>query len=176
MRRKYLDGSDSKWIAESDSIVIRSEGALPGYLSVKTILKMKKTVRIVLPDREFVLLDKGFYVLNFLPDNKNWAMSAHYDPDWNLIEWYFDMTKFNGVDGAGKPFFDDLYLDYVITPDNASVVLDEDELLEALELGEITQEDMDLAYQALEEVRTGIGSSAEGLTKFCEDARRRLAQ
>lgn len=176
LRRKYMDGSDSKWIAECEAKIIRLEGEFSGYLSAKTILKMKKAVRIILEEKEFVLLDEGYHVMNYLPDGKNWALSANYDTEWNLIEWYFDMTKGNGVDEVGKPYFDDLYLDYVVTPDNASVVLDEDELLEALQQREITQEDVDLAYRALEEVRAGIGSSAEGLTKFCEECWKYFAQ
>ncbi len=169
MRRKFLDGTNSKWIKQCEAELVHIDGKFSGYLSAVTALEVKKVIHITLPDGEVDLCAKGHHVLNFLPDGKNWAMSANYDPNWNLIEWYFDITKENGVDETGAPYFDDLYLDYVVTPDNSSVVLDEDELLEAERQGAITKEDVSLAYRTLEELRTGFASNADTLMEFCEE-------
>jgi hypothetical protein len=70
-----------------------------------------------------------------------------YDGEGKIIEWYFDITKANGVDEDGKPYYDDLFLDLVLLPDGQVITLDEDELLEALNNGIITREDYDLAYR-----------------------------
>lgn len=44
---------------------------------------------------------------------------------------------------------DDLYLDLIITKDGKKIIADEDELLEARKKGEITQSDVESAYNTL---------------------------
>ena len=83
------------------------------------------------------------------PDNSNYALTIMFDDNENLIEWYFDIAKKVGIEN-GVPYEDDLYLDMVITPQGSKLILDEDELQEALNRGEITKEDATLAYKTLE--------------------------
>ena len=71
-----------------------------------------------------------------------------YDDKNNLIEWYFDIAKEIGFEN-GIPYEDDLYLDTIILPNGQKLVLDEEELLGALNKGEIQQSDVDLAYSTL---------------------------
>jgi predicted RNA-binding protein associated with RNAse of E/G family len=51
-----------------------------------------------------------------------------------------------GVDERGVPCYEDLYLDIVISPEGETLLLDVDELDEALRLGEITQSQYDFAW------------------------------
>lgn len=75
-----------------------------------------------------------------------------FDSDKKLIEWYFDIAKEIGIEND-ICYEDDLYLDMVIMPDGKSIVLDEDELAEALHKGEVTQSDVDYAYKVLGELK-----------------------
>lgn len=92
--------------------------------------------------------DEKYEWIEVYPDNANYAITIMFDADNKLVEWYFDIAKKVGVDN-GIPFEDDLYLDMVITPNGQKIVLDEDELLRAFENREITQSDVDNAYQTL---------------------------
>ena len=83
--------------------------------------------------------------------DRSYALTIMFDDKQNLIEWYFDVSKNVGVEN-GVPYDDDLYLDLVITPQGNKLVLDEDELKEALSRCEITEEDVTLAYNTLEEL------------------------
>ena len=69
------------------------------------------------------------------------------DKELNTVSYYFDISLGNGVEN-GRPYYDDLFLDIVYgadTDDNVKV-LDEEELLEALDRGAITKKEFDLAH------------------------------
>ena len=94
-----------------------------------------------------------------------------FDDKLNLIEWYFDIAKEVGVENS-IPYEDDLYLDMIITPDGQKLVLDEEELLDALNRGEIIQSDVDLAHETLKKLEIMYVSNLDNLinltNKFCE--------
>lgn len=72
------------------------------------------------------------------------------------------MTKFNGIEN-GIPYIIDLYLDIVFKSNGKWITLDEDELEEALNLGDITKEDYDLAYKTYNEIIELYGNDFESL-------------
>jgi predicted RNA-binding protein associated with RNAse of E/G family len=102
----------------------------------------------------------------FLPDNEKWCVSAVYNTSNEIVEWYFDMTKENSIDEQGIPYYDDLYLDIAISPDFRIVILDEDELREALELKEITQSDYDMAHHTCSKIIKDIIPNKDFLISF----------
>ncbi|MDR1703675.1 MAG: DUF402 domain-containing protein [Clostridiales bacterium] len=71
----------------------------------------------------------------------------------NIVEWYVDINKENGVDEEGNPYGDDLYLDAVLLPGGDVLVLDADELKTALENDSITQNNFNMAYDTLNMLR-----------------------
>lgn len=94
------------------------------YLSKKKIIK---TTPFVLSNG-LKVIDDGYYILEILPKNENYAIRVYFDNDKNVIEYYIDITNGCGIDDASKvPYYDDLYLDITIT--NGKIeILDEDEL------------------------------------------------
>ena len=66
----------------------------------------------------------------------------------NPLEYYFDITKNNGLyENTNIPFYDDLYLDITILHSNGLIrILDEDELLEAFSIGDINSDELDMVY------------------------------
>lgn len=98
------------------------------------------------------ILENDYKWLELYPDNEKYAITVMYDNNNNLIEWYFDMIKNSGTEN-GIPYIDDLYLDYIIKEDGKEVILDENELEEALNSNDITKEDFDMAYKTMEYVR-----------------------
>ena len=98
--------------------------------------------------KDVCILGNGYKWLSIYPDNETYALTALYDDKNELIEFYFDMTKENGI-VDGKPYIVDIYLDLVITPENIQIILDEDELKEALNQNILGKEEFDLAYKTL---------------------------
>jgi hypothetical protein len=62
-----------------------------------------------------------------------------------IIQWYIDTCKIQGVTDQGVPWFDDLYLDVVVLSNGEVFLLDEDELDDALRRSDITTEEYNLA-------------------------------
>ena len=88
-----------------------------------------------------------------------------YDNKKNLIEWYFDMVKLNGIEN-GIPYIDDLYLDLVIRRNGKQIILDEDELEEALNEKDITKDDFDMAYRTMREIQNKYGDNLDDLIEL----------
>ena len=95
------------------------------------------------------ILNTGYKWLGVYPKNETYAVTGLYDNNKKLVEFYFDMTKENGVEN-GMPYVVDIFLDLVITPEYQKIVLDENELEEALNEKIIGKEEYDLAYKTLD--------------------------
>lgn len=85
-------------------------------------------------------------------------MRIFFNQDKERLLYYFDITLENGIDkDSNIPFYDDLYLDIVLKNDNIEI-LDEDELLDALNNKLITKEQFDLAYRTMNSLIDSIKS------------------
>jgi hypothetical protein len=67
------------------------------------------------------------------------------DENKNVIQWYFDISYKIGLDN-GVPYEMDMYLDLIITKEGNIIKMDEEELIDAYNKGELTKEDLDNAY------------------------------
>jgi predicted RNA-binding protein associated with RNAse of E/G family len=178
VRRKYLGRVPKKYVKSSAARVIRvDEEDMCGYASLTRIHEVHmpliatfsadggKTTETV------TIYDKDYSELNYLPDGENWQLSVLYDENDITVEWYFDITRENALDEEGRPYCDDLYLDAALMPDGRVIILDEDELQAALDSGEITREDFDLAYATMARIREAGIVEAGYMRRFCERMR-----
>jgi len=167
-KRKYIGRAYRDYFKSFTSNTVRvDEGDLKGYAALIKVDEVTRPLIVGLGGAEVCLYDDGYSDLQFLPDGSNWRMSAMYDERGEIIEWYFDVTRRNGVDENGEPYADDLYLDAVLMPDGRIIILDEDELLAALDSREITCDEYDMAYNILDDLlRSGIISTAY-VKKLC---------
>lgn len=100
---------------------------------------------------EDCILAPGHQWLQIYPNNKHYAITAMYDKKSKIVEWYFDVIKEAGVMNQ-IPYIDDLYLDVVLTKTHDIIILDEDELEEALKTQDITEEEYNLAQKMGREI------------------------
>lgn len=164
MRKKYIDRSNWKRIKKSKSVLINTfQERFKGYASAIFIEKVHEKLVCYLDEKQFCLVDDGYVWIQRLPIDKNWSVTTMFDENNNIIQWYLDITKQNSIDMHKQPFYDDLYLDVVVFPSGEIVLLDEDELKEALEKGDITQMDFDLAYNEANQIMNGIGKDVSYL-------------
>lgn len=82
------------------------------------------------------------------------------------------MIKTNGVEN-GVPYIYDLYLDLVIKSNGKEVVLDEDELKEALNNRDISKDDFNMAYKTMKKIqdkyRNNLGELIELTNKLYKE-------
>lgn len=125
------------------------------YLSVKKIIKIDNPF---FSTDNICLIDNNYYIVEVIPKEENYCMRIFFNQDKERLLYYFDITLENGIDkDSNIPFYDDLYLDIVLKNDNIEI-LDEDELLDALNNKLITKEQFDLAYRAMNSLIDSIKS------------------
>lgn len=123
-----------------------------GYACLVKIENVEKPWLISDDGFNVCILDENYEWLEIYPDNEKYAITVMYDDKQNIVEWYFDMIKSSGIENS-IPYIDDLYLDLVIGGNGEVIVLDENELKDALDRKDITKEDFDMAYKTLENVK-----------------------
>ena len=163
-RRKYLGRVNPQYIKAFSSQIVRvDEHDLKGYAALVQIKEVFHPFFV----GETCLYDAGYSEINFLPDGAFWQLSAIYNHKSEIVEWYFDITRKNAVDEDGKPYCDDLYLDAALLPDGQILVLDEDELIEALDSGNITRCEYDMAHATLQQLMADETISVPVMETLC---------
>jgi len=154
VKKKYIDGTyiDPNWLRDYSSQLKYIKEPYEGILSYMHIHQVTHPVPVDYDQSNTTLVDNDYKVLMFLPKDHLWCVSVFYKPNHQVVEWYFDMTKENGLD-LDKPYFMDLFLDLAISPRGQVSVLDEDELDQAKNEGVIDQADVDLAYKTCQDLQ-----------------------
>lgn len=167
MKRKFIDKEDWPRVTEKrfKCTYINNE-EFNGYVSTVYIDKVKEPLNVSTNGKGFCLADEGYIWLQHVPVDKNYALTTMYNSNKEIVQWYFDITKENGVNEEGRVFFDDLYLDVVVIPSSEIILFDEDELEEALENNAIEKTDYDLAYKEANEIMNGIATDVQVLLDF----------
>lgn len=132
-------------------------------IAVKKLIKVSKPFVI---SSGKTLMDDGYYIVEVLPHNENYGMRVYFDNNKKILQFYFDISLKNGVDEESNiPYYDDLFTDITIT-DGVVSVLDEDELLNALNTGVISKSDFDLANSTKEKLLAEINSETNEYVKM----------
>lgn len=167
MKRKLMTKPDWPRIAKRHSKLIYVENSdFNGHIAALYLDKVNEPLIVKQRERSVCIVDDGYLWLVFLPNNEYYALTTLYNAQGEIIEWYFDITNQNGVDEEGCPFFDDLYLDVVVTPSSKVTLLDEDELDDALESKMITIEQYKFAHAKAKDIMEGIARDKLSLIKF----------
>jgi len=166
MKRRYANKVEGNYTQKRID-----EEYFKGYICDIKIQGVNKPLIVNNGVTEICIKDNDYEWFEVYPDNENYAITIMFDDKFNLIEWYFDIAKEVGIEND-IPYEDDLYLDMIITPDGQKLVLDEEELIDAFNRGEIVQSDVDLAYQTLKKLENLYASNLDDLiqltNKFCE--------
>ena len=113
------------------------------------------------------IMDDNYKWLEFYDYNSKIKLTAIYDENNEIVEWYFDIARKIGKEN-GIPYEDDLYLDVVLTPKGETILLDEDELQEAYNKMEMTREEYDEAYQVARDLMKKIEGKSKEMKEFTD--------
>jgi predicted RNA-binding protein associated with RNAse of E/G family len=111
-----------------------------------TIKKYEEMIKpITFKDVNYV--ENGSYLVECTPLYDNYNIRFYVSKDYELIDFYVDITYENGL-MQKVPYYVDLYLDIVDRHDGNGInFVDEEELLEALNNGLISKKDYNFAYK-----------------------------
>ena len=124
------------------------------WIAVKKLIDVREKFII---KNDLCVMDNGYYVLEVIPKKLNYAMRLFLDNKKKPLGYYFDICKNNGLYlDTNVPCYDDLYLDITYLDGDVNI-LDEKELLNAYNEGDISDEDLELVYRVrdrlLEEIK-----------------------
>lgn len=120
--------------------------------------------KITIPNGKCIL-DNGYKWIEFYDYNSKIKLTAIYDENSQIVEWYFDIARSIGKEN-NVPYEDDLYLDVVVTPIGEIILLDEDELQTAYNRLEVTKKDYDMAYNEAYQLMKKLENNKDKLEQF----------
>jgi predicted RNA-binding protein associated with RNAse of E/G family len=169
MRKKDIFGHYIRRVNANVECRMRQVSDDPGrYSALIHFLDGNKELVVTEYDTTVCIAGDGHTWLVLLPLKEYWSMTAMYNERMEIVEWYFDINKSNFLDESGIPCGDDLYLDLVLLPDGRRIMLDEDELLEAMKQQEITKEDVDFAFDVYHRLSESKWTDPQYLTAYCK--------
>ena len=168
MKVKYISRRDWPRILASD--VTFCEKHYPRLHAMTSLFRIHKvTAPLFVPacGQPLCAADDGYAWLHVLPENENWCLTAMFDETGATVQYYFDITQDNILDGCNSRFTD-LYLDIVCLPDGRTELIDQPDLDQALADGLITQEQYDLAKRTAQTLQPLIESDFPRLSAFLQ--------
>ena len=138
-----------------------------GYVAFVKIKDVQNPLIVNDGEKDVCIKDNDYKWIEVYPDNEHYAVTIMFDNNDNLIEWYFDIAKEIGIEN-NIPYEDDLYVDIVITPNGRKEILDEEELMDALNNNEITQKDVELVYETVKLIEDKFVNNFSYLTDLTD--------
>ncbi|WEK55805.1 MAG: DUF402 domain-containing protein [Candidatus Cohnella colombiensis] len=148
MKRKFSDRANWRRILKrSYACIPMDEPYFRGFVTLYRIHELKDPLWKEYNGRKMCLADRGYLWLQHFPKGEHYVVTTMFDDKGQVVQWYIDICKTQGLTEQQVPWFDDLYLDIVVLPTGEKMLLDEDELEEALDEGHITQRDSVMAQK-----------------------------
>lgn len=141
---------------------------IKGIVSLLYIQEVKSPLLRTYSKNSYIkIVDKNYYWLQIGLEDKNYWITAMYDNNKKLIQYYIDISLENSINYDDDSFLYDLFLDIVLLPNNEMFLLDEDELQDALKEGIINQKQYDLAYKIANKIMKDLRNDRNKLDEFC---------
>lgn len=167
LKRKYMSRSSWERIIDREYITINiKEKDIKGKAGLLYIKDLKEPLTKIYNKKIITIANKNYYWLQIGIENKNYWITAMYDNNEKLIQYYIDITKRNYIND-GDSYFEDLFLDVVIFPTKEKIYLDGDELDKAFNEKIIKKEEYDLAIYTANYISDMILNNKEEFDNFC---------
>lgn len=142
--------------------------------SVLTIREITEPLKVRRGEEWVTIVERGYRWVQIAREGAPVWLTAMFDERGQFLQMYFDVTAGNRFDTPDDPCFRDMYLDVVVTPEGRMLVLDQDELDEALHKGDITPEEHDRAGRACQALCAWLKEHQLELIARCERVLREL--
>lgn len=127
-----------------------------GYIGLLNIIEVTETQIWKYNGEGITVCNNHYQWLTIMPKNDNYCITVMMNDKHEIQVCYIDMIDEQGYDIDNVPYFYDLYLDLVVYPDGTIIEDDMDELESALKMGDISQEQFDLALGTSEKLKKGL--------------------
>jgi len=153
LKVKYADRSHWNRVEErSFSVHHENNDRFQGTLAILRIHQVRTRLVVPYGESNLCIADDGYVWVQHFPSGEHFTVTAMLDGEGQIVQWYIDIIHAYGETEEGVPWYEDLYLDVVAFPNGEYFSMDEDELEEALQEGEINKEQYDLAWRTHQKV------------------------
>lgn len=164
-----------EWRGISEKAFCQAACDLPGFTGTVGLLRILRASKpLYVGEERLCVVGEGVSWLELAPRDGYWFITAMFDPQGRLFEYYIDLTDGNRTDETGNVWFHDLFLDVIMTRGRVPRLEDADELRQALEEGLITRAQYDRTIAEGERLLEGLRTREGELRAFCEARRREL--
>lgn len=147
---------------------------LKGYVGILQIHEAAEEQFWTFNGKDIPICANGMKWFYILPQDDFYCITATMNEKDEILLWYIDMIADQGTEKNGNPYFDDLYLDLVVSPNGDICEYDMDELEEALRTDGITQSQYDLAVSTSRKLQEGLLLDIQSFTEYTKKCFRLL--
>ena len=116
---------------------------------------------------DICIIDNNYKWIEFYDYNSKVKLTAMYNNKDEIVQWYFDIARKIGEEN-GIPYEDDLYLDVILKQDGELILLDEEELNDALKRNEISIDEYNETYKIANDLMNKIKGKNIEVKKFTD--------
>ena len=127
-----------------------------GYVTLFCIDDLREPLWATCCGRYICLADKGYTWMQHFPEGARYARTTVFDDHDDIVEWYIDICNRHYLDEQGHVWYEDLYLDLVISFSGDVELLDADELDAALRLNQVSSVEYEVAWREASSLMTAI--------------------
>ncbi len=139
-----------------------------GYLGLLNILEVTKPQIWKYNQEEVIVCNHNYQWLTIMPQDDYYCITVMMNEKHEIQVCYIDMIAEQGYDEDGVAYFYDLYLDLVVYPDGTVIEDDMDELQAALQNGDITQQQFNLALSTSDKLKKGLLSDCTAFKSYIQ--------
>ena len=165
LKKRYADKFVGNRANSELKIISVKDDYFNGDIYFYNFIEVKN--KILIPNGKCIM-DNKYKWLEFYDYSSKVKLTAIYDENNRIIEWYFDIAREIGKDN-GIPYEDDLYLDVVVTSTGEVILLDEDEFKEAYKKREMTIKEYEAAYKEAEQLMNKLKNNKDNLKKYTDE-------
>lgn len=140
MTRHFADrNSWQNIIQKRFSFLYIDDTAFKGHVALLRLDEVREPIWLKQANIQVCIGRNGYSWLQHFPKGSGYALTTICDADDNIVLWYIDICDGYGIDAQGRLWYDDLYLDILVLPQARPLLLDADELEEAVRAGKISR-------------------------------------
>lgn len=177
MKVRHADRADMPRIQAKQFVVKRIDTVdYHGYVTLLHVDTVAEPLYVTFGQQRVCILNNGYDWMQHFPDGAHHILLSAFDEQGELVQWYIDVVKRTGLDRNGVPWWEDLYLDIVVSPEGETLLLDVDELDEAWRQGVVTHREYDYAWREASTLLTVLEADQFPLLWLSDGHRALLAE
>ena len=169
IERRFANRSEWKRVIERSyvqSFVDTKE--FKGYITLLKVIKVREPLHVQYNGKKVCIVDDGYSWLQHFPLNKQYSVTTMFNSEGEIVQWYIDICKEIGIEN-NIPWLDDLFLDIIVLPTGEVILIDADELEEALLSGIIDKQLYNKAWTEANRIKDLINREEFNLIKLSKE-------